>query len=148
MILSIRHEQAMDPQKRFLFASGDIGIAGAAIDGTTEGLTALSGSPFFPGAASGAVSFGGSGKFLYASQSGTDLLWGFAVDAASGNLTTVPGSPFLCGPLCYEVAGDAAGQYVYAGALYGVQAYKIADVNASVPISVCLSGGVHSIFCA
>jgi hypothetical protein len=115
----------MDPQKRFLFVSGSNGVAGATINGTTGGLTPLTGLPFFPGAASAGVSFDGSGKFLYASQSGANLLWGFAVGAASGNLTLVPGDPFLCAPGCFGVAGDASGKYVYAGSDFTVQAYQI-----------------------
>jgi 6-phosphogluconolactonase (cycloisomerase 2 family) len=78
------------------------------------------------------VSFDGRGKFLYATQNATNLLWGFAVDATSGYLTPVPGAPFLCGAACYAVAGDASGQYVYAITDNGVHAYKIDTVTGAL----------------
>jgi len=72
-------------------------------------------------------------RLLYASQSGTGLLWGFVVvDGASGNLTPVPGAPFLCGRACYGVAGDASGKYVYAAYSNGVQAYQIDGVTGAL----------------
>jgi len=91
---------------QFVYTNNDIQGTNKVLGfrvGADGSLSEIAGSPF-PTAGSGddGLSFfasnrivvSASGKFLYASNSGSNDVSAFSIDPSSGNLTPVPGSPF------------------------------------------------------
>ena len=90
------------------------GILGWTIDGTTGGLTALTGSPYQPGVEVFGAAFDPSGKFFYASAGPAGGILGFTVDQNSGALTPVPGSPFSSSSFLAGPTVEPSGQFLFA----------------------------------
>ncbi len=104
------------PSGKFLYATTGMaanGVLGWSIDGTTGGLTGLTGSPFQVGAAIYSAAFDPSGKFLYAGSAGG--MFGFDVDANSGALTPMPGSPFSPSSVLGGPTIEPSGRFLFAG---------------------------------
>jgi len=91
------------------------GILAWNIDGTTGGLTVLTGSPFQVGVAIYSAAFDPSGKFLYATAGPMGGLLGFNVDPNSGALTPIPGSPFSSGSFLGGPTVEPSGRFLFAG---------------------------------
>jgi 6-phosphogluconolactonase (cycloisomerase 2 family) len=90
------------------------GILAWNIDGTTGGLTALTGSPFQVGIAIYSAAFDPSGKFLYATAGPAGGILGFNVDPNSGALTPIPGSPFSSGSFLGGPTVEPSGRFLFA----------------------------------
>jgi 6-phosphogluconolactonase len=109
---------AIHPSGKFLYATSGMeanGILAWNIDGTTGGLTVLTGSPFQVGVAVYSAAFDPSGKFLYATAGPMGGLLGFNVDPNSGALTPIPGSPFSSGSFLGAPTVDPSGRFLFAG---------------------------------
>jgi len=109
---------AIHPSGKFLYATSGLeanGILAWNIDGTTGGLTVLTGSPFQVGAAIYSAAFDPSGKFLYATAGPMGGLLGFNVDPNSGALTPIPGSPFSSGSFLGGPTVEPSGHFLFAG---------------------------------
>jgi 6-phosphogluconolactonase (cycloisomerase 2 family) len=108
---------AVHPSGKFLYATSGMtanGILGWSIDGTTGGLTVLTGSPFQVGAAIYSAGFDPAGKFLYATAGPAGGILGFAVDPNSGALTPIPGSPFSSGSFLGGPTVEPSGRFLFA----------------------------------
>src|SRR5579871_42070 len=119
---------------RFVYAASFAGdsIYAFTINSTTGALTAVSGSPFSTGAASGpfALPVDPSGRFLYSANYYTGI-GAFAIDPVSGALTTIAGSPFPAqGPASVAVAGRVLYSANYDGGNVG--AYIIDNATGAL----------------
>ncbi|HET8696908.1 MAG TPA: beta-propeller fold lactonase family protein [Gammaproteobacteria bacterium] len=140
-------------------ASGQ--ISGFAVDAASGVLTPVPGSPFAAtggNASAGRLLIDPSGRFLYAQQNGSSLLFGHAIDASTGALTAIPGSPFTVptgtatlvfdplGRYAYSLAGGAAGASsgfridAATGALTAAGT-PVATVTQNVPVGAVHPGG-------
>ncbi len=109
---------AIHPSGKFLYATSGLeanGILAWNIDGTTGGLTVLTGSPFQVGVPIHSAAFDPSGKFLYATAGPTGGILGFNVDPNSGALTPIPGSPFSSGSFLADPTVEPSGRFLFAG---------------------------------
>lgn len=114
----------VDPTGKFLYVSNLNDPMGAisayTIDSTSGALTPVANSPFptqanFPGP--NGLAFGGGGKFLYVSMSGTvnwnNVVSGFSIDPSTGALTQLANSPFPTGNNPQRVATDPSGKFLF-----------------------------------
>jgi 6-phosphogluconolactonase len=92
-------------------------VSAYTIDGTTGGLTFVSGSPFSAGTQPVAVTVDPTGKFVYVVNYDNvpDLgnISAYIINGITGALTAVPGSPFPAGFLPYSVTIDSTGHFAY-----------------------------------
>jgi 6-phosphogluconolactonase len=92
-------------------------VSAYTIDGTTGGLTVVSGSPFSAGTQPVAVTVDPTGKFVYVVNYDNVPALGnisaYIINGATGALTAVPGSPFPAGFLPYSVTIDSTGHFAY-----------------------------------
>jgi DNA-binding beta-propeller fold protein YncE len=92
-------------------------VSAYTIDGTTGGLTFVSGSPFSAGTQPVAVTVDPTGKFVYVVNYDNvpDLgnISAYTINGATGALTAVPGSPFPAGFLSHSVTIDSTGHFAY-----------------------------------
>jgi 6-phosphogluconolactonase len=119
----------LEAQSRFVYANNDVSSANtisgfsAAANGV---LTEIAGSPFATGGTGTAGGASGvdritvaGGKFLYASNGGTQNISAFTVDPNSGLLTATSGSPFSVGATIgsgdISLAATPNGQFLFAG---------------------------------
>ena len=105
---------AIDPNSRFVYvATRNIskGISGFSINSATGALSAIAGSPFEPGNATG-IALDASGRFAYVSLwlGATQVL---SIDSSSGVLSQIPSSPYATGTYPLSVAIDPSGTFVY-----------------------------------
>ncbi len=116
-------------QSRFVYANNDVPSTNTVSGFTANSngvLTQITGSPFATGG--GGVAGGASGvdritvaggKFLYASNGGTQNISAFSVNPTTGALTPVAGSPFSDGASAgsgdISLAASPSGQYLFAG---------------------------------
>ena len=104
--------------KQFLYLpqNDSLTVQAFAIDHTTGGLTAISGSPF---ATAGADSIASdpAGRFLFVGNDNTGLISVFQINATTGALVAAPGSPFSAFNLdfAHVLAVDGTGNFLYVG---------------------------------
>jgi len=126
---------AAEPTGRFLYAldngNGSLGIAAPAIDvfsidGTTGGLTPVTGSPFATDAGGFAMAIHPSGRFAYTANINSMSVSAYALDGTTGAVAPVAGSPFAGGAFAESIAIDASGGFAYTANNAGdVSAYTI-----------------------
>src|SRR5579863_6481613 len=119
----------LEAQSRFIYANNDVAssntVSGFSVSASGV-LTEIAGSPFATGGGGTAGGASGvdritvsGGKFLYASNSGTQNISAFSVNATTGLLTAVAGSPFADGATVgsgdISLAASADGKYLFAG---------------------------------
>jgi len=90
------------PDSHFLYASDfqSDQVDAFSIDGHTEALTAVLGSPYRFGnltRSAGGLGMDAAGRFLYATDIQAFQVPGFTINGSNGSLTAVPGSPFTTG---------------------------------------------------
>lgn len=126
------------------------GVAAYSI-GTAGVLNALTGSPFAAGSGPFALTFSGTGTYLYVANRTDGTISGFKV-ASGGALTALSGSPYAAGTLVSSLATDNTGAYVVAGNFGGtpdVGLYTISSTTqgalisaATVPSGTTASGAL------
>jgi 6-phosphogluconolactonase (cycloisomerase 2 family) len=118
----------LEAQSKFVYTNNDLatGNSVSAFLDTNGALTEIANSPFSTG---GTGANGGmiaaarivvaGGKFLYASNDGSQTIAAFAIDANTGALTTVATSPYADGASAtsgdISLAPSVDGQYLFAG---------------------------------
>lgn len=108
------HGVAIDSSGRFAyFTVGDDKIAAYTIDAKTGVLKQVKGSPFAAGQGASAVAVDPTGKFVYATDSGSNTVSGYAINVSDGALTPVQGSPFAAEERPVGIAVDPNGKVVY-----------------------------------
>ena len=126
---------AAEPTGRFLYAldngNGSLGIAAPAIDvfsidGTTGGLTPVTGSPFATDAGGFAMAIDPSGRFAYTANVNSMSVSAYALDGTTGAVAPVAGSPFAGGAFPESIAIEASGGFAYTANNGGdVSAYTV-----------------------
>jgi 6-phosphogluconolactonase (cycloisomerase 2 family) len=140
----------LEAQSKFVYANNDISSANtvSGFSAASNGvLTEIAGSPFATGGTGTAGGASGvdritvaGGKFLYASNSGSQNISAFTVDPASGLLTPVAGSPYSVGATVgsgdISLAPAPNGQFLFAG---------VAPNSAVVTFSIGADGSLTQV---
>jgi 6-phosphogluconolactonase (cycloisomerase 2 family) len=110
---------AIAPSGRFLYLAniqnpvdnrGSIEVN--AIDPATGALARV-GEPVLAGDLTTEVAIDPSGRYLYATNRGTNDVSAFTIDPGAGTLTPVPGSPFPAGQAPRSMAMATSGRFLY-----------------------------------
>jgi 6-phosphogluconolactonase len=76
-------------------------------------IAVTSGSPFAGQGGPCSIAFDPMGKFVYATNQGSNTVSVYQIDPGSGAPTAVAGSPFAAGQTPSAVAVDPTGEFVY-----------------------------------
>jgi 6-phosphogluconolactonase (cycloisomerase 2 family) len=138
---------ALAPSGNFLYIPNfhDDTISGFAVNQTTGGLTAISGSPFASGdTGPTAVVVSPNGKYLFAANASASNVGSnsvFSIDSTTGGLTPITGSPFPGSGAGNGVTIDPTGHFLYVAST-GIDAYSI---NQSTGALVAVAGSPYAI---
>jgi 6-phosphogluconolactonase len=140
----------LEAQSKFVYANNDASSANtvSGFSAASNGvLTEIAGSPFATGGTGTAGGASGvdritvaGGKFLYASNGGSQNISAFTVDPASGLLTPVAGSPYSVGATVgsgdISLAPAPNGQFLFAG---------VATNSTVVTFSIAADGSLTAV---
>lgn len=102
--------------KEFLYVAFNNGtVYGYTIDGTTGGLTNITGSPW-SAAGGNSIASDPGGNFIFVSDFATGSVSAFTISSSTGALTAVAGSPFASGITAAQMAVDGLGKFLYVSA--------------------------------
>jgi 6-phosphogluconolactonase len=138
-------EMVVDPSSKFLYAadhsdSDGNEISAFSIDGTTGGLTPVSGSPFTFQANSGpwGIALSSTGKYLYTALSNASGVAALSVNSSTGAVAPISDSPFSTNFIPEHLVLHPSGKFLYVGntGLGSISAFSVDATSGTLaPIS-------------
>src|SRR5437867_3642780 len=115
VVLSVVALCTVSPAQRFAYVAdyNSNNVSVFLVDGTSGGLTLISGSPFSVGSQPYGITSDSGGNFIYVANRGSNTITVFSRNPSTGTLTEISGSPFTTGNEPTSIAIDATGRYAF-----------------------------------
>jgi 6-phosphogluconolactonase len=143
-------EMVVDPSSKFLYAADHSDPSGNeisvfSIDGTTGGLTPVSGSPFTFQANSEpwGIALSSTGKYLYTALSNASGVAALSVDSSTGAVTPISNSPFPTNFIPEHLVLHPSGKFLYVGNI-GLGSISAFSVDATSGTLAPISGSPYN----